>query len=81
MIDGISEGFAKRMLMAGFTTVRSLGGSIVNIFLRNAINKGLTKGPRIQVRLGMIKTKSKNFKPYQIDMETGELYQSLAILL
>jgi imidazolonepropionase-like amidohydrolase len=34
-------------LMAGFTTVRDLGGSGVNISLRNAINKGLTTGPRI----------------------------------
>lgn len=34
-------------LMAGFTTVRDLGGSGVNISLRNAINKGLITGPRI----------------------------------
>jgi imidazolonepropionase-like amidohydrolase len=34
-------------LMAGFTTVRDLGGSGVNISLRNAINKGLVTGPRI----------------------------------
>ncbi len=34
-------------LMAGFTTVRDLGGSGVNISLRNAINKGLVNGPRI----------------------------------
>ncbi len=34
-------------LMAGFTTVRDLGGSGVNISLRNAINKGLVIGPRI----------------------------------
>jgi imidazolonepropionase-like amidohydrolase len=33
--------------MAGFTTVRDLGGSGVNISLRNAINKKLIKGPRI----------------------------------
>jgi imidazolonepropionase-like amidohydrolase len=33
--------------MAGFTTVRDLGGSGVNISLRNAINKGLVVGPRI----------------------------------
>jgi imidazolonepropionase-like amidohydrolase len=39
--------FAERTLMAGFTTVRDLGGSGVNISLRNAINKGLVKGPRI----------------------------------
>ena len=38
---------AERTLMAGFTTVRDLGGSGVNISLRNAINKGQVKGPRI----------------------------------
>jgi len=39
--------FSEITLMAGFTTVRDLGGSGVNISLRNAINKGLIKGPRI----------------------------------
>jgi len=39
--------FAERTLMIGFTTVRDLGGSGVNISLRNAINKKLIKGPRI----------------------------------
>lgn len=39
--------FAKRTLMAGFTTVRDLGGSGVNIALRKAINKGQVIGPRI----------------------------------
>lgn len=39
--------YAERTLMAGFTTVRDLGGSGVNIALRNAINKGLVDGPRI----------------------------------
>ena len=34
-------------LMAGFTTIRDMGGSGVNISLRNAINKGLVSGPRI----------------------------------
>ena len=34
-------------LMAGFTTVRDLGGSGVNVSLRNAINKGWITGPRI----------------------------------
>ena len=32
--------FAETTLLAGFTTVRDLGGSGVNISLRNAINKG-----------------------------------------
>ena len=39
--------FAKRTLLAGFTTVRDLGGSGVNIALRNAINQGTVIGPRI----------------------------------
>jgi imidazolonepropionase-like amidohydrolase len=39
--------FASKTLMAGFTTVRDLGGSGVNIALRNAINQGLVVGPRI----------------------------------
>jgi imidazolonepropionase-like amidohydrolase len=39
--------FAKKTLLAGFTTVRDLGGSGVNIALRNAINQGLVIGPRI----------------------------------
>jgi imidazolonepropionase-like amidohydrolase len=34
-------------LMAGFTTVRDMGGTGVNISLRNAINKGLVVGSRI----------------------------------
>ncbi|WP_300437795.1 amidohydrolase family protein [Christiangramia sp.] len=42
-----SVGFAKKTLMAGFTTVRDLGGSGVNIALRDAINKGNINGPRI----------------------------------
>jgi len=39
--------YAKRTLMAGFTTVRDLGGSGVNIALRKAIAKGTVMGPRI----------------------------------
>jgi imidazolonepropionase-like amidohydrolase len=42
-----SIGYAEKTLMAGFTTVRDLGGTGVNISLRNAINKGMVKGPRI----------------------------------
>ncbi len=40
-------GLVEKDFMAGFTTLRDLGGSGVNISLRNAINKGLIKGPRI----------------------------------
>ena len=38
---------AKRTLMAGFTSVRDLGGSGVNVSLRNAIAKGKIIGTRI----------------------------------
>ncbi len=38
---------ARKTLMAGFTTVRDVGGSGVNIALRDAINKGTVIGPRI----------------------------------
>lgn len=39
--------FARKTLLAGFTTVRDLGGSGVNIALRNAINQGFVVGPRV----------------------------------
>ncbi|MBS1948487.1 MAG: amidohydrolase family protein [Bacteroidetes bacterium] len=42
-----SIGYAKKTLMAGFTTVRDVGGSGVNIALRKAINKEEVIGPRI----------------------------------
>ncbi|PCJ23274.1 MAG: amidohydrolase [Flavobacteriales bacterium] len=42
-----SVNFVKSTLMAGFTTVRDLGGTGVNTAVRNAINKGTTVGPRI----------------------------------
>lgn len=39
--------YCTKTLMAGFTTVRDLGGSGVNVSLRNAINRGFIDGPRI----------------------------------
>ncbi|AHJ96545.1 amidohydrolase family protein [Hymenobacter swuensis] len=39
--------YARKTLLAGFTTVRDLGGSGVNIALRNAINRGQVTGPRV----------------------------------
>lgn len=42
-----SLNYAKATLAAGFTTVRDLGGTSVNVALRNAINKGMVTGPRI----------------------------------
>ena len=41
-----SVGYANRTLLSGFTTVRDLGGTIA-VSLRNAINSGYIKGPRI----------------------------------
>lgn len=42
-----AQEIAQRTLLAGFTTVRDLGGSGVNVSLRNAINKQKLIGPRI----------------------------------
>lgn len=39
--------FARTTLMTGFTTVRDLGGTGVNVSLRNSINAGKVVGPRI----------------------------------
>ncbi|MCX7561949.1 amidohydrolase family protein [Xanthomonadaceae bacterium XH05] len=41
-----SVGYAEKTLLAGFTSVRDLGGEIAP-HLRDAINQGLVKGPRI----------------------------------
>ncbi len=41
-----SVGYAEKTLMAGFTSVRDLGGE-VSPHLRDAVNQGLVKGPRI----------------------------------
>ena len=41
-----SVGYAEKTLLAGFTSVRDLGGSVTS-HLRDAINQGLVKGPRI----------------------------------
>ncbi|MDH5412995.1 MAG: amidohydrolase family protein [Flavobacteriaceae bacterium] len=42
-----AQKFAKITLLAGFTTVRDLGGTGVNVSLRNAIDQGKVDGPRI----------------------------------
>ncbi len=39
--------YCRKTLMAGFTTVRDLGGSGVNVSLRKAIKMGYVVGPRI----------------------------------
>ncbi len=41
-----SVGYAEKTLLAGFTSVRDLGGDVTP-HLRDAVNQGLVKGPRI----------------------------------
>jgi imidazolonepropionase-like amidohydrolase len=42
--------YARRTLLAGFTTVRDVGaGEYIDVALRNAINDGVTTGPRMAV--------------------------------
>ncbi|MFT4747602.1 MAG: imidazolonepropionase-like amidohydrolase [Congregibacter sp.] len=49
--------YAEKTLMAGFTTVRNLGDSYnESVALRNAINKGMVKGPRIYTAAKSIAT-------------------------
>ncbi|EDP72357.1 amidohydrolase [Flavobacteriales bacterium ALC-1] len=43
----VSAEIANRTLLSGFTTVRDLGGSGVNVALREAIAKGTVPGPRV----------------------------------
>jgi imidazolonepropionase-like amidohydrolase len=46
----IATAFARRVLDAGFTTVRDVGASdAIDVGLRNAINRGLVLGPRMLV--------------------------------
>jgi len=47
--------YAKKTLMAGFTTIRDLGSSeLLDIGLRNAINEGAVPGPRMLVAVHAI---------------------------
>lgn len=43
----MAAAFGMKTLMAGFTTVRELGGTGVNNAYKNAVNNGLATGPRI----------------------------------
>lgn len=53
----IAATYARKTLMAGFTTVRDLGGAdFIDVGLRNAINKGYTEGPRMLVAVRSICT-------------------------
>ncbi|HEY0191806.1 MAG TPA: amidohydrolase family protein [Kofleriaceae bacterium] len=50
-----STAYAKRTLLAGFTTVRDLGSTdLLDIGLRNAINAGIVPGPRMLVSVHAI---------------------------
>ena len=42
-----SLAYARTTLLAGFTTVRDMGGSGVNVALRDAISRGQVVGPRV----------------------------------
>jgi len=47
--------YARRTLMAGFTTVRDLGaGNLLDVGLRNAIARGLVPGPRMLVSVNAL---------------------------
>jgi imidazolonepropionase-like amidohydrolase len=51
-IDGavVAHLYARRTLEAGFTTVRDVGaGELIDVAMRNAINRGDMVGPRMQV--------------------------------
>lgn len=49
--------YAEKTLMAGFTSVRELGAAQgVSLALRNAINSGIVKGPRIQAAGAVVST-------------------------
>ncbi|HET9818442.1 MAG TPA: amidohydrolase family protein [Rhodanobacteraceae bacterium] len=65
--------FARRTLMAGFTTVRNLGESDnSSIALRNAINKGEVPGPRIFTAGKFIGTTGGHADPtdgYRLDLQ------------
>src|SRR6476469_6125253 len=51
----IATEYARRTLLAGFTTVRDVGSSdLINVGLRNAINAGKVPGPRMLVAVNPI---------------------------
>ena len=63
--------YAERTLMAGFTTVRDLGGNGVNIALRKAIQNKTIRGPRILTAGKSIATTGGHADPtngYRIDL-------------
>ena len=56
--------FAKRTLLAGFTTVRDVGSSdFVDVGLRNGINKGYVPGPRMLVAVQAVSARGGHCDP------------------
>jgi imidazolonepropionase-like amidohydrolase len=56
--------FAKRTLMAGFTTVRDVGSSdFIDVGLRNGIEKGYVPGPRMLVAVHAISARGGHCDP------------------
>src|SRR5579864_6616017 len=59
--------YAKRTLEAGFTTVRNVGADdFVDVGLRNAINAGVTEGPRMLTAVHGIGSPGGHFDDYAL---------------
>src|ERR1700730_14788354 len=57
--------YARRTLAAGFTTVRNVGANdFVDVVLRNAINAGVTEGPRILTAVHGVGSPGGHFDDY-----------------
>jgi imidazolonepropionase-like amidohydrolase len=60
----IATEYARRTLMAGFTTVRDVGSSdLIDVGLRNAINAGKIPGPRMLVAVNAIGSRGGHCDP------------------
>jgi imidazolonepropionase-like amidohydrolase len=60
----IATAYARRTLMAGFTTVRDVGSSdLIDVGLRNAINAGRVPGPRMLVAVNAIGSRGGHCDP------------------
>jgi imidazolonepropionase-like amidohydrolase len=56
--------YAKRTLLAGFTTVRDLGSrDLIDVGLRNAINAGVVPGPRMLVAVNALSARGGHCDP------------------
>ena len=60
----IATEYARRTLLAGFTTVRAVGSSdLIDVGLRNAINAGKVPGPRMLVAVNAIGSRGGHCDP------------------